>query len=102
MAGGGDDMAGGCFTNVCYIVWKTTTRCMPPTDVVAAWGAVFYFSTELPICTNSNRWSMCCSHQGTWTWLGNQSESNVLFGNRGLNSHSEETKKVRFLEFLVS
>ena len=39
--GGGYDMAGGCFTNMCYIILKTTTRCMPPTDVVAVWGAVF-------------------------------------------------------------
>jgi hypothetical protein len=28
-------------------------------------------------------------------------EKECTFGNQGSNSHSEETKKVRFLEFLV-
>jgi len=46
---GGYGMAGGCFTGVCYIVRKTTTRNMPQSHagkrimvnkVIPAWGAV--------------------------------------------------------------
>jgi len=39
----------------------------------------------------------CVVPTRTWTWLKNFFESNVLFGNQGLSSHSEETIKVRFL-----
>ena len=80
--GGGYDMAGGCFTNMCYIVLKPITRRVPPKDVVTAWGTIFYVATELPMCTNSNRWFMC-SKQGTWAWSGNFWEAVCFLEIRG-------------------
>jgi hypothetical protein len=56
------------------------------------------------------RASVVYSHYKNWlcvarTWTrGRGSETNAnecTFGNQGLSSHSEETKTVRFLEFLV-
>jgi hypothetical protein len=51
--GGGYNIAGGCFTNMCYIVLKPSTRSMPPMYVVAAWGAVY----SLPRSYRSDRYN---------------------------------------------
>ena len=100
LRGSGYDMAGGCFTN--YVLHSSrnyhqehaTDLRRLSKDVVAAWGAVVYVSTELPVCTGRYWWSMCSSYRNTCIWLRNFCENNVLFGNQGLSSHSEETKKV--------
>jgi hypothetical protein len=102
-------MAGGCFTK--YVLHSSknyhqehaTELRRLPKDVVAAWGAVFYVSTALPVCASSNRWSMCSVLQVhvdvAWKLLRKQCD----FWKSGfLSLHSEETKKVRFLEFSVS
>jgi len=46
-------------------------------------------------------WSVLWTYYDTWLRL-EMSPKAMNFGNQGLSSHSEGTKKVRFLEFLVS
>ena len=60
-------------------------------------------SSSRMVYSNCKMWhvsSVHCSYEFTWMWLRDL-QKQCSFGYQGLNSHSEETKKARFVEFLV-